>query len=350
MSELFHEIFGSLAKGDELVLVTVIGDSGSTPRTSGSDMVVYGDGAISGTIGGGIVEGDVIRSALKLFGSGGAVISSYDLVQTGRADDMDLVCGGKMKILIEHLSAHEANVEMFRLMCEEMKMCRPFFWVGKLVEISGRKEVERAVQTSDSTWAGSLSRDIELQTILGGINIHRDKTSLFETEKQQYVVAPVLPPYTVYLMGAGHVSKEIAVLARQVGFRILVFDDRADFANPARFPDVDGVFVCRGFASVFEEYSVAPGSYIVIVTRGHRFDKEVLAQALRTDAGYIGMIGSRRKKESVYQTLLREGFSQSDLDRVHCPIGLEIDAETPAEIGVSVIAQLIQHRASRRNR
>lgn len=348
MSELFHEIFASLAKGDELVLATVIGDSGSTPRTSGSDMIVYRDGTISGTIGGGIVEGDVIRSALQLFGTSGAVISSYNLIQTGRADDMDLVCGGKMKILIEHLSAHEENVEMFRLMCEEMKLSRPFFWVGKVVENSGQRNVERAVRTADNNWSGFLANEIELQAILGGIDTPHGKTSLFETNRRQYVVAPVMPPDTVYLMGAGHVSKEIALLTKQVGFRTLVFDDREEFANPARFPAVDGVFVCRGFDSVFEEYSVAPGSYIIIVTRGHRFDKEVLAQALRTDAAYIGMIGSSRKRESVYQALQAEGFTQHDLDRVHCPIGLSIDAETPAEIGVSVVAQLIQHRAGRK--
>jgi len=348
MSELFHEIFQSLVRGNELVLATVIGDTGSTPRTSGSDMVVYSDGTISGTIGGGIVEGDVIQSALKLFGSKGAIISSYNLNRTGKADDMDLVCGGQMKILIEYLAAHEENVEMFRLMCEEMKMSRPFFWVGKVVENGGQQKVERAVQTSDNKWSGSLSKEIGLQTILGGINIQSDKTALFKTDKQQYVVAPIMPPDTVYLMGAGHVSKEIALLAKQVGFRTLVFDDREEFANRARFPDADGVFVCKGFDSVFEEYSVSPGSYIIIVTRGHHFDKEVLAQALRTDAGYIGMIGSRRKKDSVYQALLNEGFSQSDLDQVHCPIGLSIDAETPAEIGVSVIAQLIQHRANQK--
>ncbi|MHB8811290.1 MAG: XdhC family protein [Desulfobulbaceae bacterium] len=160
MSELFHEIFQSLATGNELVLATVVGESGSTPRTSGSDMLVYRDGTISGTIGGGIIEGDVIQSALNLFGSSGAVISSYNLNRTGKADDMDLVCGGQMKILIEHLAPHEENVEMFRLMCEEMKMSRPFFWVGKVVQNGGQRKVERAVQTSDNNWSGSLAKEI----------------------------------------------------------------------------------------------------------------------------------------------------------------------------------------------
>ena len=95
---------------------------------------------------------------------------------------------------------------------------------------------------------------------------------------------------------------------------------------------------------------MASHSYIVIVTRGHRFDQKALAQALLTKAVYIGMIGSRRKKAHIYRALIDEGFTRSALDQVFCPIGLAIEAETPAEIGVSVVAQLVQHRAGQRNR
>ena len=350
MSQLFPEIYHSLVKGNDLVLATVISDQGSTPRTSGSSMVIHHDGSISGTIGGGGLEGEVIRSATHLFLAKGAMICSYNLVETGKADDMDLICGGQMKILLEHLSAHETTVQMFQLMCEEMKMSRPFFWIGKVVDNGKLSHVERAVQTVDNRWVGTLEKELALQAVLGELKNHRTKTTLLQHDRQQYLVDPILPPDTVYLIGGGHVSKEIAGLAKQVGFRTLVFDDREAFANPGRFPGADGVFVCNSFENVFEDCHVAPGAYVIIVTRGHRFDKEVLAQALRTDAGYIGMIGSSRKKESIYQALRNEGFSQSDLDQVHCPIGLSIEAETPAEIGVSVIAQLIQHRAKRRSR
>lgn len=348
MSELFQEICDSLVRGNELVLATVVSHKGSTPRTSGSNMVIYSDGSISGTIGGGIIEGEVIRSAMKLFASKGARLSSYNLARTGKADDLDIVCGGQMKILIEHLASHPGNMKMFELMCEELTNARPFFWVGRILANGELHQVERAVRTADNRWIGSLAKELELQAMLDGFDIHNGKTALLENEKDHYVVAHVIPPDTLYLMGAGHVSKEIAVLAKQVGFRTLVFDDRAEFANAERFPGVDGVFVCNSFDSVLEDFSVMPGGYIVIVTRGHRSDKEVLAQALRSDAGYIGMIGSRRKRESVYQSLLNEGFTREDLDRVHCPIGLSIEAETPAEIGVSIIAELIQHRANRR--
>ena len=134
-----------------------------------------------------------------------------------------------------------------------------------------------------------------------------------------------------------------------MGFRIIVFDDRAEFANANRFPDADEIRICRGFAEVFNGFNTTPDDFIVIVTRGHRFDKEVLAQALQTEAGYIGMIGSRRKRDTIYNELIDQGVHQSALEQVFCPIGLAIDAETPAEIGVSIVAQLIQHRAKRKN-
>ena len=100
---------------------------------------------------------------------------------------------------------------------------------------------------------------------------------------------------------------------------------------------------------MFKGFVANAGDYIVIMTRGHRFDKEVLAQALHTEAGYIGMIGSRRKRDAIYNELINQGVHQSALEQVCCPIGLAIDAETPTEIGVSIVAQLIQHRAKRKN-
>ncbi|MDX1777127.1 MAG: XdhC family protein, partial [Desulfobulbales bacterium] len=313
MSGLFEEIHAAIVAGQELALATVIGDSGSTPRTSGSTMVIYRDGTIAGTIGGGIIEGDVIQSAGKVLATGMPVISTYDLSQTGRVDDMDLVCGGRMQILIEHVPADRENLEMFGLISAEITRARPFLWIGKITENSRQCQVERAIQTADRRWRGALPREPALQEKLAELKTGYAGTALVEVEKKQYVIAAVQPPDTVYIFGAGHVAKEIAVLTKQVGFRTLVFDDREEFANKNRFPGADGVFVCEGFSSVFENFTVTPSSCIVIVTRGHRFDRKVLAQALHTEAGYIGMIGSRKKRKSVYEALIKEGFRQRAL-------------------------------------
>lgn len=348
MKDLLEEICRALCEGTHLALATVVSDSGSTPRASGSTMIVFRDGKISGTIGGGSVEADVIRSALNLFKAPGALLSSYDLTQPGSRDDMDLVCGGKMRVLIELIAASRGNLAMFERMSEEIRMTRPFYWVGKVEENGRTRHIERAVLTAEGKWFGALRPVPKLEEMLGGSAKDGEKTSLVVAGDDHYVVAPVLPPETVFLVGAGHVSQEIAPLAKQVGFHTVVIDDRADFASAERFPAADEVVVCNDFVHVFDERIVTLGSCIVIVTRGHRYDKEVLAQSLRTDAGYIGMIGSANKRKSVYDGLIQEGFEQSSLDQVHCPIGLSIDAETPAEIAVSVVAELIQHRAGRK--
>jgi xanthine dehydrogenase accessory factor len=135
-------------------------------------------------------------------------------------------------------------------------------------------------------------------------------------------------------------------LAGRCGFRVVVIDDRAEFAGAARFPSAAEV-IQASFYGVMERIPVDASSFLVIVTRGHLHDKAVLAQALRTDARYIGMIGSRRKRDIIYAALLEEGYIRADLDRVHSPIGLDIGAETPAEIAVSVVAELIRERAGR---
>jgi xanthine dehydrogenase accessory factor len=105
--------------------------------------------------------------------------------------------------------------------------------------------------------------------------------------------------------------------------------------------------VLASFEAALDGIGIGQGDYIVILTRGHLHDRTVLAQALKTDAGYIGMIGSRRKRDAIYTSLLKDGFSQADIDRVHSPIGLAIGAETPEEIAVSIVAEMIRHRASK---
>ena len=350
MPEMMQEIYQALVDGRELVVATIISDSGSTPRTAGSKMVIYPDGRISGTIGGGAIEADTIATARQLFETGGAVRAFYDLSQDSRVDTMDLVCGGRITVLVEHLPVSDENIELFRTAYQELEKARSFFWIGKITGGRARCQVARTVLKADNTCIGSFQPERELQKTLAESTIGAEQTTCRQVKGQSYVIESIRPPATIYLVGAGHVAKEIARMASRVGFRICVFDDRSKFANPTRFPQAADIGICPEFRDLFSESKPAAGSYIVIVTRGHRFDKRALAQALQTRAGYIGMIGSRRKKEHIFKALVDEGFKRRDLEKVFCPIGLPIEAETPAEIGVSVVAQLIQHRAGLSNR
>ena len=127
-------------------------------------------------------------------------------------------------------------------------------------------------------------------------------------------------------------------------FHVTVIDDREQFANRERFPGSDVILVTP-FEESFDKIAIDAFSYIIIVTRGHVNDQLVLSLSLKTNAGYIGMIGSRRKREGVYQNLVENGFTRADFDRVYNPIGLPIKADSPAEIAVSIAAELVKVRA-----
>jgi xanthine dehydrogenase accessory factor len=157
---------------------------------------------------------------------------------------------------------------------------------------------------------------------------------------------PIIPPPTVFIFGAGHVALPVAHIAALVGFRVVVIDDRPEFANRERFPSADEVIVAS-VEEAFGAIGVEEDGYVVAITRGHAMDEEVVAQALRTPARYIGMIGSKRKVAGVVGRLRERGFSDAELGRLHAPIGIDIEAETVEEIAVSIIAELIRVRRSR---
>ena len=150
--------------------------------------------------------------------------------------------------------------------------------------------------------------------------------------------APVL-----YIFGAGRVGQAVAQIAPSAGFRVVVIDDRAGFANPERFPEAETVCV-KPFSNAFEEIAVDDLAYVVVMTRDHRWDREVVAQALRTPAVYVGLLGSRQKVCATYEALKAEGFSAFELERLHAPIGLNLGGDTPGEIAISVVAELVQTR------
>ncbi|MDP2268319.1 MAG: XdhC family protein, partial [Deltaproteobacteria bacterium] len=157
----------------------------------------------------------------------------------------------------------------------------------------------------------------------------------------------VAPDNILYLFGAGHISTCLAPLAKMIGFTVVVIDDREEFCNGERFPEADELLVVP-FTEVFDRIVVSPSSYLAILTRGHIFDHMVLQAALRHSPAYVGMIGSRRKIDILYRSLLEEGFSQASIEKVHAPIGLPIGAESPEEIAICIAAELIKIRAGLR--
>ena len=156
-------------------------------------------------------------------------------------------------------------------------------------------------------------------------------------------IEPVLSSPTLYIFGGGHISLTLAKIGKLTGFKIVVIDDRTEFANPQRFPEAE-LTIAKDFREAFSELKIDKSSYIAIVTRGHAYDEVVLEWALGTKTKYIGMIGSKTKNQTIFSHLLDKGFLQEQLDKVHAPIGLEIGAQTPEEIAVSIMAEVIKTR------
>ena len=157
------------------------------------------------------------------------------------------------------------------------------------------------------------------------------------------------PKEEVLIFGAGHIAVCVSNLAKMVGFKVTIIDDRKEFANQDRFPEADEIIV-EEIEDALSHLNITPSTYIIVLTRGHLKDEEVLTSVIRSGAAYIGMIGSRKKNTTVFQHLIKKGISQEELNKVHAPIGIDIGAQTPEEIAVSIIAQIIQYKENKKNK
>jgi xanthine dehydrogenase accessory factor len=342
MKKLIQQICTTLSDGQDLVLVTISSQAGSTPRLAGAKMIILRDGRIGGTIGGGQVEALAIQEAATCFATRKSVHQTFDLTNS-MAANTDMICGGRMAVFLEYIAATAANREVFQRLLASLQSGRRITLVCPLSD--GEHEEPRFVVDH----RGTPSRPEVSDGLLSAIKQVRSSTSaatLIEHQGREYLLSYFAVAGTVYLLGAGHVSACTAEAAHRVGFRVVVLDDRLEFANRDRFPLADEVKVLSSFDNCFQGYEIDQDSYLVIVTRGHMHDMEVLEQALRTQAGYIGMIGSRKKRNAIYAKLLDKGFKEPQLEKVHCPIGLGIEADTPEEIAVSIVGELIYQRAT----
>jgi xanthine dehydrogenase accessory factor len=156
-------------------------------------------------------------------------------------------------------------------------------------------------------------------------------------------VEPILSPPTLYIFGGGHISLALVKIGRIIGFRIVVIDEKPEFANRDRFPEANDILF-GDFTEAFSQLKLDKSSYVVIVTRSHLSDKLILEWAVNTEAAYIGMIGSKKKVNTIFANLRSKGVCEELLKNVHAPIGLDIDAETPEEIAVSILAEIIKVR------
>ncbi len=339
-ADFYGRLVDILADGQSVALCTVIRLLGSGPRRAGAKMVVHDGSVVLGTVGGGLLEAHATAWAREAEASGRAVCRSFALDRPAPSDT-GMTCGGRADVLVEVLDGRSLAVGGFFREVERLAAGGRGVLVT-LVRGEERLATARFLVSDGRTVASLPSSAGPLPAMMP---LTPATPTLLEQADGRYFVEPLVPPITVYVFGAGHIGLHLVPLCRRLGFRTVVVDDRADFASRERFPDATGLVVAASFERALEDLDIDKESYLVIVTRGHGADAAVLGQALRRGPGYIGMIGSARKRGLIFDELLHDGVAPGELARVSCPIGLPIGAETPEEIAVSIAAELIATRA-----
>jgi xanthine dehydrogenase accessory factor len=340
MTNIYKTVLEYIKKGESVVLASVVKQSGSTPRGTGAKMIIRKKGEIIGTIGGGVLEKKVQEMAADLFKTGKSVLREFVLNESDIAK-LGMICGGNITVYLQYISSADAQIKNIYGKISEVYDKNMKAWLVTFIEKDG-ENYRQYCCTDNNMDDISADLDIELKRYLVSQNIFFDKGD------SQYFIEPLTKVSKAFIFGGGHVGLEIAMVLKRLEFKVIVADDREEFANPQRFPMADDI-ICEDMSSdaLFNKLEIDENSYIIIVTRGHMYDGEVLAKAMGTNAAYIGMIGSRGKRDQIYNNLLTHGYDSSDFEKVHSPIGVSIKAETPAEIAISIAAELIQVRAEK---
>jgi len=333
MKRIFSALKKAIEEGRDSVLVTIIASSGSTPRGAGARMLVLPETSV-GTIGGGAVEYAALQRARRLLSARESGFHSYDL-SPDDVENLGMVCGGRVTVCFQFISPADAHMRELAEKALELFSGNEDAWT--VTDITGDEVNGMGIYTpSEGLWGLDIAG---VEKLLSG------RAYPAELDGRTLYCEPLIRAGKVYIFGAGHISRELVPTLARVDFRCVVYDDMEEFLTRELFPDAEEL-ICGDFGDIFSRVTITEKDYVVIVTRGHKYDYIVQAQALRSPAKYIGVIGSRRKIAFVTEKLKNDGFTDEDISRITSPIGLKIGAETPAEIAVSIAAQLIAVRAN----
>ncbi|MBI4810229.1 MAG: XdhC family protein [Ignavibacteriales bacterium] len=399
--DIYQEIISALEPEDRVMLATIISTSGSTPAAALSKMIVKNNGTVSvGTIGGGCMEGEIILHANRLYNLGKAEILTFylneDDIEPACGGESGLICGGSLDVLIEPIE--KSQIPLFQKIqslvndgedcilgtllstdkkilsrvlfrrgigvlskgllseegCPPEAPCLPAGRDQPSAESNGLMDkwnIEELLNYSTTPPKGSLRETTKLfhDSITPSLqqsiskSHHRNEITRLKLESGEIILEPINGTPSLIIFGGGHVSKFVSQTAVMAGFRVTIVDDRKKYANPQRFPEASRTLI-TDYTNAINQLTINQSTYIVIVTRGQKYDEIVLKQAIKTPAKYIGMIGSKKKVLTTYEHLCQGGITSEQLKRVHAPIGIDIGSVTAEEIAVSIIAELIRVR------
>ena len=347
MKDVIQGAVDGLKDGQPCVLATVVRTKGSTPQKAGAMLLVRQDGSGLGTLGGGCVEGDIWFAAKEILRqNGGPEFKDYYLNEDIAARD-GLVCGGTMYFYLEPLRETEDFLSIGSEIVSAYDGGQPV----SLATVVNSKEGGPALGGKlllrvDGSVSGSLGNAeldtlaIEIAQKVADVGSNESFTTADDTEV--FVEGFTTPP-TLVMVGGGHVGKATADLAHSLGYRVYLVDDRPEFSNEERFPYAEETIVAP-YDNWSEQLELNVNTFVVVATRGHRYDDLALESALRTRARYIGLLGSRRKTIMIYRRLIEQGVPLERIKEVYAPVGLNIGALEPGELAVSIMSEIIMVR------
>lgn len=327
MNTIFTKILKELDADRDIMLVTIVSKSGSSPRGAGAQMLVGEHGRILGTIGGGAVElrsEEMAREFLKARQSG----DHEFLLRQNSGEDIGMVCGGDVSVLFQFIdSAKQEWKELASGLLSLLSSHHPGWLVlhmdgsfPALLEADGRKII------------GACPEQIQLPA----------ESKCMKTKDYFIMPLPVLDRAVIF--GGGHCSQALVPVLSRIGFRVTVMDNRPELCDPDIFPDAEEI-ICGDYLKLSDHIELYASDYVVVMTNGHSHDLEVQEQILRQPLAYIGVIGSKRKTAFINQKLRESGIPEEVISRIHSPIGTKIKAVTPEEIAISIAGEMIYERA-----
>jgi xanthine dehydrogenase accessory factor len=343
MHHVLQQLSEAFSRHQPVAFTALVETRGSTPQKAGATMLVFPDGSQVGTLGGGCVEAEVKRRALRLLDDGKTELLTFNLDSDYGWDD-GLICGGRMKMLVDPVRGETE-----------------FAYYRRLLELLATDQGCTEAVILDSEKAGGQAVDRFLLDDTGEVVARSSQTAAAEVppairdhlrplvqRPRPYVAGgvsylPHLRRCRLVIVGAGHVGQKVAELAAACDFDVWAVDDREQYCNPERFPLAKRLIV-GDIDTALSGLEIDHNTYCLIVTRGHNHDEEALYRLAETSARYVGLIGSHRKIKMIFEDLLREGISREALARVYAPLGFDIGSQTVPEIAVSIVAELIAHR------
>jgi xanthine dehydrogenase accessory factor len=346
MRELLTELTTALEQGRECVYCAVVETRGSTPQKAGAAMLVFPDGSQRGTLGGGCVEAEVRQRALHAMSDGRPEVHTFCLDDNYGWDD-GLICGGRMSILADPLRRAHAGAEVthyYRRFRELVELGSGCTEAVVMANQAGAAIGSRYLFDADSRLAAQLADGPAPPEVMRHLVPVQERPRPAAHRGIAYL--PILPRITLLVVGGGHVGEAVGRLAAEVDFDIWVLDDRERYASRERFPQAKRLMVGDIGSNLkkLAEHDITPSVYCIIVTRGHAHDEEALYHLAQTPAGYVGLIGSRRKIKLIYEDLIAKGIAAETLTKVHAPLGFAIGSQTVPEIAISIVAELIACR------